>query len=315
MYSLREFEDGIRFVDVKADPNIFDGMTVSDMNRTAKEILKKFAQKVIGIDHPVYVNGDSINEYLHPSKSIDVNTRKAKLTAAGELDNLIDAGIPLPNKPDGEDGHFHPGVTDFSYYRTIFKIGNEFFEGIVNIKNIKMRKLLKDITKIRNITQDIVSSYGQNPKSNFLRDASMNSIRNSGENVKALINSDKLLENALLIENHSDKYKDTSRENKNLEMVHVLLSAFKDGDHVIPVQFEVKKLSDASNRLYITVTLTKIEADVLGSTPGKNQTRFLVPASTEYSLSDIIREINPQDKHYLKYLCLTTHSLKMYIRD
>ena len=68
------------------------------------------------------------------------------------------------------------------------------------------------------------------------------------------------------------------------------------------VQFEVKKLSDASNRLYITVTLTKIEAGVLGSTPGKNQTRFLVPASTEYRLSDIIREINPQDKHFLKYL-------------
>lgn len=88
---------------------------------------------------------------------------------------------------------------------------------------------------------------------------------------KALINIDKLLENALLIENHSDKYKDSSRENEILEMVHVLLSAFKDGDQVIPVQFEVKKLSDTSNRLYITVTITKIEAGVLGSTPVKTK--------------------------------------------
>lgn len=40
-----------------------------------------------------------------------------------------------------------------------------------------------DITKIENITQDISSSYGQNPKSTFLRDASMDSIRTDGENV------------------------------------------------------------------------------------------------------------------------------------
>lgn len=41
-----------------------------------------------------------------------------------------------------------------------------------------------DIAKIENITQDISSSYGQNPKSTFLRDASMDSIRTDGENIK-----------------------------------------------------------------------------------------------------------------------------------
>ena len=119
-----------------------------------------------------------MNEYLHPSKSIDITTRKAKLTAAGELDNILDAGKARPNEPDGKDGHVHPDAIDFSYFQTIFKIGSEYFEGIVNVKNIKRGKLLKDVTKIRNITKDIVSSYGQNPKSNFLRDASMNRIRN-----------------------------------------------------------------------------------------------------------------------------------------
>lgn len=44
--------------------------------------------------------------------------------------------------------------------------------------------MLKDITKIRNITKDIVSSCGENPKSNFLRDVSMNSIRDSDQDVK-----------------------------------------------------------------------------------------------------------------------------------
>ena len=183
-YSLREFGDGKRFVDVEADAHAFDGMTVADMNRAAKAILmERFAGKVIGIDNRAFVNGDSVNEYLHPSKSIDHDIRKAKLTAAGELDNLLDAGEALPNEADGKDGHVHPDAIDFSYYKTVFKVGNEYFEGIVNIKNIKRGKLLKDVTKIRNITKDIVSSYGQNPKSNFLRDASMDSIRNPGETV------------------------------------------------------------------------------------------------------------------------------------
>ena len=181
-YSLRAFEDGTRFVDVQMDPSVFDGMTVAQMNQKAKKILmEKFAGRVIGIENRVFINGDSVNEYLHPSKSIDLDTRKAKLTASGELDNLLDAGVALPNEPDGKDGHVHPDAIDFSYYKTIFKVGAEYFEGIVNIKNIKRGKLFKDITKIRNITKDIVSSYGQNPKSNFLRDASMNSIRNPNE--------------------------------------------------------------------------------------------------------------------------------------
>ena len=183
--SLREFEDGTRFVDVQMDEHTFDGMTVAQMNKAAKTILMdRFAGKVIGVDNRVFVNGDSVNEYLHPSKSIDLATRKAKLTAAGELDNLLDAGEALPNRPDGEDGHIHHDAIDFSYFKTIFKVGNEYFEGIVNIKNTKRGKLLKDVTKIKNITQDIVSSYGQNPKSNFLRDVSMDSIRDESGIVK-----------------------------------------------------------------------------------------------------------------------------------
>jgi len=54
----------------------------------------------------------------------------------------------------------------------------------VNIEVVRKGKRLKDITKIRNITKDIISSYGKNPKSDFLRDASMSSIRNPNEKAK-----------------------------------------------------------------------------------------------------------------------------------
>lgn len=145
--------------------------------------------KVIGIDNKIFVNGDGVNEYIHSTKKVDQPTRVMKFTAAGELDNMLDAGQALPNEADGRDCHVHPDAIDFSYFKTIFKVGGEYFEGIINIKNIKRGKLFKDVTKIKNITKDIVSSYGQNPKSNFLRDASMEIVRESPEKVNTEMNS------------------------------------------------------------------------------------------------------------------------------
>lgn len=189
-YSLRTFEDGTRFVDVQAEPSVFDGMTDTQMNEYVKKLLRaKFMNKVIGIDNKMFVNGDGVNEYIHSSKKVDQPTRVMKFTAAGELDNMLDAGQALPNEADGRDGHVHPDAIDFSYFKTIFKVGDEYFEGIINIKNIKRGKLFKDVTKIKNITKDIVSSYGKNPKSNFLRDASMDIVRENPEKVNTEMNS------------------------------------------------------------------------------------------------------------------------------
>ena len=47
---------------------------------------------------------------------------------------------------------------------------------IINIKNINRGKLLKDITKIKNITTDVTSRYGGTPSYAFLRDVSMDII-------------------------------------------------------------------------------------------------------------------------------------------
>lgn len=47
--------------------------------------------------------------------------------------------------------------------------------------------------------------------------------------------------------------------------------------------------------------MTKIEVDVLGSTPDKSQTHSLVSTSV-YSLADLFQKINPENKHFLKYV-------------
>lgn len=200
-YSLNEFADGKRFVDVQTEQSQFDGLDDKQKTKRAIQVIKeKFAGKVIGIDNRVFVNGRSAAEYGHPSKNISSDIRDAKMRASTELDNLIDAGTNFRTAPDGKDGHVHPNaVGDFQYFDTTFKVGNEYYKGTVNIEPVSKGLLLKDITKIENITQDISISYGQNPKSTFLRDASMDSIRTDGENV----NGDYSLEGA---ENGKKRY-------------------------------------------------------------------------------------------------------------
>lgn len=118
----------------------------------------------------------------------------------------------------------------------------------------------------------------------------------------ALINLDSILENAILIEVHKDKYEGTSRENRNLEAVYVLFGAFKTDKYIIPVQSEIKKVIGSGGRLYMTVAMTKIEAGVLGSADNKNRARSLIPTSITCSIAEIFRNINPSEKHFLKYL-------------
>lgn len=118
---------------------------------------------------------------------------------------------------------------------------------------------------------------------------------------KAIANIDHILDNAVMIEKHTDKYKGTVREDRHLESTSVLMSLFRDRTHIIPVQFEIKKSSQNGGQLYVTVAMTKIEADVVGRTVDKNQASSLVSAS-DYSISEIIAKINPEDKHFLKYV-------------
>jgi hypothetical protein len=180
-YSLKQFEDGRRFVEVDQMQERFEGHNISEFPRIAKDIInEKFVGKVVGIDNKMFVNGKGRDEYSNPSKYISGDIYEAKLRTSGEIDNLLDAGVNFRNEADGKDGHIHKNITGgFDYFDTLFKIGDRYYEAVINIMNIKRGKLFKDVTKIKDVTQDIMSSYGKNPKSQFLRTSSTNSISNT----------------------------------------------------------------------------------------------------------------------------------------
>ena len=183
-YSLMEFsDDKRRFVEIDQEQYRFEGHDRREYPRIAKEIInEKFNGKVIGLDNKMFVNGHGRDEFSNPSKYIQGNVYEAKMRSAGELDNLLDAGTNLRNEADGRDGHYHSDVINgFDYYDTLFKIGDRYYEAVINIKNIKRGRLFKDVTKIKDVTQDIMSSYGKNPKSQFLRTSSTDSLSQNEE--------------------------------------------------------------------------------------------------------------------------------------
>lgn len=142
-------------------------------------------------------------------------------------------------------------------------------------------------------------------KNKGLRESMSKQLRYGGtyaDFAKALVNLDGILENAVLIEQHKDKYAGTSRADQNLKSVSVLVGIFRDGDSLIPTQIEIKDTADAGGTLYMTVAMTKIETGVLGSTMNQNGTsRSLIPISS-YNLAEIFANVNPADGHFLKYV-------------
>lgn len=201
-------------------------------------------------------------------------------------------------------------ISVFSDSRTV-KYADEIdsLEALETKAKSKAEKIIKPLAKKLGIINTPLSTTDVETEFLFttsggLSESMHKQLRYGGSYVdfaKTLINLDHVLETAVLIEAHGDKYAGTSRANENLESVYVLFGAFRDGRNIIPVQMEIKKSSDIGGRLYLTVAMTKIEADVVGSAPGQIRTPFLLPAS-KYSLAEIFKKINPRDGHFLKYL-------------
>lgn len=128
---------------------------------------------------------------------------------------------------------------------------------------------------------------------------SLNMMSKNGSDLKEyghIVSSlDDILDNAVLVERHSDK----GGLNKDLEQVYVLLSGYKDGSEVYPVEIEIREYSNRENGLYVAITIEKNEVAETGNAykeAGADSTSF------EISIPQLVGLINPKASHMLKYL-------------
>lgn len=185
-FSLAVTDEGYQYVNVDVDQAQFDGKSMEEKRALAhKVITDKFVRNIIGYKEgaPVVETQRGAKEYSYADKRYyTAATRNAKMRASTELDALLNASKFVDHADYEEVKARHPeAYGGFDQYKTLFKVGKDWYVGIVNIMNQKNVRSLYDITKIRSIDQneipteigslaessapmDIISRYLENGK-------------------------------------------------------------------------------------------------------------------------------------------------------
>ena len=148
-FSIQTDKNGNKYVKVDTDQDIFKGKSLSEQNKIAKKyILNAFRENGILLnDEKINVTSRTANEYTHPKRELNKSDMSAKLKASTELDNLLKISEYQYSRAD--DGRHGIAKDGWDYYQTIFKVDNNFFEGLINIAKNGDNKTLYDITKIK----------------------------------------------------------------------------------------------------------------------------------------------------------------------
>ena len=192
---IREMPDGTKYVEITSEKKKFEGRDRKDFPKIAKEIItEKFQGKVIGVPGKnAYVNSEGKGEYIHPRKPIKEDyIYDSKMKASSELDNMLKISEYLGNYPDGRDGHIHPdNKGGFDYYKTLFKVDNFMFEGVINIPITKNGRLFKDITQIKDVTEGYLDQLRKTQKSNASATSLKESISQNNKNDNEILKQDR----------------------------------------------------------------------------------------------------------------------------
>lgn len=183
MYSIQQDSKGNKYVEVDTNQDIFEGKSISEQVKIAKQyILDNFRKNGIDINNEnIKVTSKTANEYTHPKNQLPTTTKSSKMKASTELDNLLLISNYKYSKPD--DGR-HPFAKDgWDYYETTFKVGDNLFNGLVNIAKSENKKTLYDITNIKRIDQN--RSTSANAFTTSLVNSVVNNIPQSDNNVNS----------------------------------------------------------------------------------------------------------------------------------
>ena len=180
-FSIRE-EEGERYVNVDTDQELFEGMDDAEAAKMAKTIIKdRFQGKKL--EKNALVSSKTAGEYTHPAKRMKKDAYRAKMQASTELDNLVKVSEFIGHKNDENGRHGKMAANGWDYYKTIFRLGDRYFEGKVNIAKGTDVDVLYDITDIkeREIAKSPSGQSKENPIS--ISNLSENNITNAEEKV------------------------------------------------------------------------------------------------------------------------------------
>lgn len=118
---------------------------------------------------------------------------------------------------------------------------------------------------------------------------------------KMLTVIDDVIDNAVGIETHKDRYENPG---SNINQVYVLASSFKNERGIVPVLLEIKEFTDGTqSTLHVAVSLSEIEKSRIVETnpDGQSIRPGSLPASSIIKIADLLRNVNLKDKRMIRY--------------
>lgn len=131
------------------------------------------------------------------------------------------------------------------------------------------------------------------------------SLNKQGKNyhdfAKMLTCFDDVINSAIGVEVHN-RNDEGYKSDLTLDNVYVLVSAFEDGNRVVPVKLEVKEFYDKENSLYVAISLESIKKDEVVAQEVIENDVTPDARSSEVRIADLFAKINPIDETFLKYV-------------
>ncbi len=119
---------------------------------------------------------------------------------------------------------------------------------------------------------------------------------------KMLTCLDAVVENAVGVEVHN-RNDEGYKKDDTLGNVYVLVSAFEDGESIVPVKLEIKEFLDKENTLHVAIALESINKDgIVKQEDAKEGVARQDSPPSIISIAELFQKINPIDKSFLKYL-------------
>lgn len=197
-FSLRQMEDGTRFVEVDTDQHIFDGKSRKEKQRTVIEYINKnYKGRLVGNGEiRASVSERADNKYVFLKEPLTRRAYRDKMHSVTELDNLIDAGEYVNSSDDKSNHKEFPN--GFVYYKTYFSVDGQMYEGLINFGIGKNGEyIFYDLNKIKSLDSSMWANKHGSVVAHSLQNQgfSEGSISEESENVnkKFSLPSPKLL--------------------------------------------------------------------------------------------------------------------------
>lgn len=172
-------------------------------------------------EEKINISSKSANEYTHPKNNLNKTAISAKMKASTELDNLLEISTFEYSRVD--DGRHGIAKDGWDYYKTIFRVNDSTFEGLINIAKNGNTKTLYDITRIKKTS--LVGLDETSSSTTRATSFSDNNISQNTKNVKSASNKYSLSsidsEDRPLTQEQQEFFKDSQVRDENGSMKEI----------------------------------------------------------------------------------------------